>query len=320
MPLVASDYKTTPYLFNGHLQTIFPYLFRPDIAVEYDRQRMELADGDFLDLDWIQGGHKRLAILCHGLEGSSDSQYMKGMARALHAQDWDILAINFRSCSGEMNRHVRMYHHGEIEDLTTIIDHVVGTHHYQAISLCGFSLGGNVILKYLGTYGSKVPLVIRSAVAISVPCDLASSSEALDRWSSHFYTRRFRTSLKKKFELKNQMFPGTLDMKDYEKVKSWYDFDSKYTTRLTSFESADYYYSQGSANNFLPTIRTTTLLINALNDPFLLEPSYPYDLCKEHAYVYLETPSDGGHVGFWHPGLTQSYLERRAAIFFGQHV
>ncbi|NND08860.1 MAG: alpha/beta fold hydrolase [Saprospiraceae bacterium] len=320
MPLIDSNYRTSPLLFNGHLETIFPYLYRPEISVHYHRERMELTDGDFLDLDWLKEGRERLAILCHGLEGSSDSQYMKGMAKALHAKGWDVLAINFRSCSGEMNRLLRMYHHGEIEDLTSVIDYVIQTRDYQAISLCGFSLGGNVIIKYLGTQGSKVPLIIRSAMAVSVPCDLASSSQALDRWSSYFYTRRFRRSLRKKFELKNRMFPGTLDLKDFEKVKSWYDFDSKYTTRLTSFDSADYYYTQGSANNYIAGVRTTTLLINAANDPFLKSPSYPYALCEAHPYVSLEIPTRGGHVGFWYPGLPHSYLEDRASEFFDQHI
>ncbi len=302
------------------METIFPYLLRPVKSVNYARERLVLPDGDFLDLDWLVGGHKRLAILCHGLEGSSDSQYMKGMASVLHGKAWDVLAINFRSCSGEMNRRLRMYHHGEIEDLTTVVQHLIELGKYDALSLCGFSLGGNVILKYLGVLSSEVPLPVRSAVAISVPCDLASSSKALDRWSSYLYTRRFRRSLKEKFEAKNQQYPGTFDLENYHKVGSWHAFDSKYTTALTPFETAEEYYEQGSANNFLDGIRTSTLIINALNDPFLMRKSYPKDACEYHDFVYLETPKYGGHVGFWYPGLSQSYIESRAIEFMNQHV
>jgi predicted alpha/beta-fold hydrolase len=279
-----------------------------------------MPDGDFLDLDWLRSGQSKLLILCHGLEGSSDSQYMQGMAIAAQKKGWDVLALNFRSCSGEMNRNLRMYHHGEISDLTYILESFLPERGYQQISLSGFSLGGNVILKYLGTRGSNVPLEVRSAVVVSVPCDLASSSRALDKWYNYLYTRRFMQSLKKKFEHKSKQFPGKIDMSGYDKVRSWEQFDNTYTAMVTGFKNAAEYYQQGSAKNFLEGIRTTTLLINALNDPFLDAASFPTEICQDHNYVYLETPAQGGHVGFWYPGLGASYFENRALEFFEQQL
>ncbi len=315
MPIITSSYRAHPLLFNGHLETIWPYLFRRFDTLPYARERWELPDGDFLDLDWCRQGARRLVVLCHGLEGGASSSYMVGMTHAAQAQGWDVLALNFRSCSGEMNRLLRMYHHGEITDLTYVLDRLVDERSYDAISLCGYSLGGNVILKYLGTKGANVPLSIRSAVAVSVPCDLASSSEALDQWQNYLYTRRFRRSLREKFEQKARQFPGVLDLSAYDSIKSWYRFDNTYTTALTEFESADEYYRQGSANNFLAGIRTPTLLINALNDPFLQSPSFPKELVAGHDFVYLEIPETGGHVGFWKPGEKQTYAEHRACQF-----
>lgn len=307
-------------MFHGHLETILPYLVRKVEEVPYERERIELPDTDFLDVDWIRNGSDRLLILCHGLEGSSESQYMLGMARASMENGYDVLAINFRSCSGEMNRLLRMYHHGEIEDLTFLIEYVNRNYDYASIHLAGYSLGGNVILKYLGLTGPRVPLNVRSAMAVSVPCDLGSSSDRLSQWYNFLYTRRFMRSLKKKFDIKNQMFPGVLDLSGYHKVTSWREFDDRFTTKITSFASAAEYYDQGSANNFLQGIRTNTLLINAKNDPFLDKPSFPYKTCENQSFVFLETPDQGGHVGFWSPGQDRTYTEVRAFEFFEQYA
>jgi len=321
MPLDTTTHYTPPfYLKNPHLETILPYLMRRPGQINFDRRRVETPDGDFLDLDWSQKGHRRLLVLCHGLEGSSNSQYMLGMTKAANARKMDVLCINFRSCSGEMNRKLRMYHHGEIEDLTFVLDSIIKENQYQDINLAGFSLGGNVIIKYLGLNGGNVPLSIRSAVVMSVPCDLATSSKALDQRQNYLYTRRFMGSLKNKFDYKSKQFPGTIDMTLYDRIRTWEQYDNTYTTVVTGFKDAAEYYEQGSAKNYISGVRTNTLIINALNDPFLTETSYPYDLCKEHSFVTLATPKYGGHVGFWHPGMQESYLETRALQFIEQNI
>lgn len=316
MPLASSrPYKPWFYFLGPHFETIFPYLFRSVNDPEYHRERVELPDGDFLDLDWKRGHSDRLLVLCHGLEGSSDSQYMRGMTLAAYERGWDVLCINFRSCSGEMNRLLRMYHHGEIEDLKYVIRLVLSRERYQLVALCGFSLGGNVILKYLGVLANDVPKQIGAAVAISVPCDLASSSDALDRWYNQMYSRRFMRSLKPKFAHKDRQFPGLINMAVYDEIRTWAEYDNTFTTAVTGFADSMEYYQQGSANNFLAGISTRTLLINAQNDPFLREPSYPVKHCADHPHIYLEMPRYGGHVGFWYPGRKHSWVEDRALDF-----
>ncbi len=319
MPLEnKNSYRPVFYFLGPHVETIYPFLFRRVQSFPMERERIELPDGDFLDLDWLRTRSTRLLVLCHGLEGSSQSQYMRGMTYAAMRRRIDVMSINFRSCSGEMNRKLRLYHHGEIEDLSFLLQYILDRDSYQSISLCGFSLGGNVVLKYLGTYGNVVPLQIRSAVAISVPCDLVTSSQALDRWSNALYTRRFMRSLKRKFSEKSLLFPGKFDMSEFDRMKSWRQFDNTFTTAVTGFQNADDYYQQGSARYFIPNIRTKTLIINALNDPFLMEPSYPVELCRNHHQVYLETPDYGGHVGFWYPSLEEAYTETRVMQFISE--
>jgi predicted alpha/beta-fold hydrolase len=284
---------------------------------DYQRERLDLPDGDFVDLDWIRQGHSRLMVLCHGLEGGSDSQYMKGMARTGQNNDWDILALNFRSCSGEINRAVRMYHHGEIEDLEVVLQRKATR--YPVVALVGFSLGGNVIVKYAARKGSLEGR-IKTLVAISTPCDLASSSRALDRWQNKLYSRRFRRSLLKKFRKKVEQYPGMLDLSNYHKVKSWREFDDTFTTRLTGFRDADEYYQQGSANNFIREVEVPTLILNALNDPFLEDPSYPLEVSQKKENIILEMPEFGGHVGFWYPGRKTTYAEDRCIEFLHKVV
>ncbi len=310
-------YKPPPYLFSPHLETILPHLLRSVNGFDYQRERLDLPDGDFVDLDWVRQSHKRLMVLCHGLEGGSDSQYMRGMARTGHNNGWDILALNFRSCSGEINRAIRMYHHGEIEDLEVVLQQK--TSQYPVVALVGFSLGGNVIVKYVASKGSLGGR-IRGLVAVSTPCDLASSSKALDRWQNQLYSRRFRRSLFRKFRKKVDQYPGLLDLSIYDKIKSWREFDDTFTTRLTGFRDADEYYQQGSANNFINKVQVPTLLLSALNDPFLEDPSYPREVSQKKKNIFLEMPKFGGHVGFWYPGRKTTYAEERCIEFLHEVV
>ena len=188
-----------PALFsNPHVQTVFPSLFRRVPGIHYQRERIETPDGDFLDLDWSRNGSSGLGIVLHGLEGDSKRAYMLGMAKALNNAGWDAVCLNFRGCSGECNRRLRFYHSGETGDLHTVISHVVKQHTYLGIALIGFSLGGNVILKYLGEQGRRSHPLIKKAVAVSVPCDLASSSLKLSRSLNRIYLKRFLRMLRKK--------------------------------------------------------------------------------------------------------------------------
>jgi len=313
MPIVQSLFKPPFLLGNGHLQTILPVLLPRRINITYERERLELEDGDFLDLDWSRSGHGRVAILLHGLEGCTDNGYMRGMAAALNATGWDALAWNFRGCSGESNRLPRFYHSGETGDIAAVVRHA--STNYSDIVLVGFSLGGNVVLKYLGE-AKPHPAVI-GAVAISTPVDLASSARALDqRRPNKIYLGRFLQTLIKKVEAKAGIFPREFDVSGIRSIKSFQEFDDRYTARLHGFRDAEDYWRQSSSRQFLPGINVPTLLLNAKNDPFLTPESFPFAEAGQSRFLTLEAPESGGHVGFFDftHGL-QPWHEPRAARF-----
>lgn len=317
MPLIPrSSYPGAPfYQFNAHLQTILPAILRKVKGVHYERERFTLSDGDFVDLDWIDKGSKKIVLLAHGLEGNSDRHYMKGMAKKFAQEKWDILAWNCRSCSGEMNRKVRLYNHGEINDIHEVILHALKTKSYEKVVLIGFSMGGNIIMKYLGVHGNEVPDALFKAIAYSAPCDLVTSVVLLDQPQSRFYKNRFLKKLKPKIKYKAQQHPGIIDFDNFSKITQWKDFDNFFTAPLNNYENADDFYQQGSALNFMPGIRIPTLLVNAQNDPILTPKCSPLSLCKSHDYIYLETPKEGGHVGFMTSSGKQAWSEQRAMEF-----
>ncbi len=313
MPLILSSYKTPPfYLFNSHAETIVPSIFRK-VSGTYDRERLELPDGDFVDLDWMRSNNKKLVIISHGLEGSSDRHYSKGMATYFYVHGWDALAWNCRGCSGVMNRLPRFYHHGATEDIAAVIDHAIQLK-YEHISLVGFSMGGSMSLKYIGERNGILPTQIKSAVTFSVPCDLKSSATELDKPSKKFYLNRFLRKLEKKIRAKSILFPE-ISATGFEKIKTFREFDNRYTAPLHGFTDADDFYTRASSGPYIQSIEIPTLIVNALNDPFLPNACYPVEIAKEHTQVYLEMPARGGHVGFSLPGASESWMERRAYEF-----
>ncbi|GAA4468284.1 alpha/beta fold hydrolase [Nibrella saemangeumensis] len=317
MPIVQkSAYPGAPaYLYNGHLQTIFPSIFRNVPDVGYERERLVLADGDFVDLDWIKCGQRKLVVLTHGLEGDSRRQYMLGMATLFAGHGWDVLAWNCRSCSGEMNKSFRLYNHGEIDDIGEVIQHALRTRSYDTVVLVGFSMGGNITLKYLGVHGRAIPDVIRRAVAISAPADLLASACRLDQPSNRLYRYRFMKKLVRKLRQKADLFPGTLDMQKLKEVTVWRDFDNFFSAPVNGYRDADDFYTQASAVNYMPGIIVPTLVLNAQNDPILSPECSPAWLAGKHPHIYLETPRSGGHVGFVVARDPHTYAERRTLSF-----
>ena len=318
MPLLTtSTYKTPPfYLFNGHLETIIPSIFRKIEGITYQRERLELADGDFLDLDWLTQSSDKLIIVTHGLEGNSDRHYVKGCVKLFHENGWDALAWNCRSCSGEMNRNLRMYHHGEIEDIQTVMEHAIKRQAYKEIYLIGFSMGGNITLKYLGVHGKNVPKQLKGAVTFSAPCDLTSSAALLDAPQSLFYKQKFYRKLVKKMRIKAEQYPGVIDMNQLAAVRSWRDFDERFSAPLNGFKDAQAFYDQASSINYIEGIHIPTLLVNAQNDPILTKECSPATIARSHPFFYLETPAKGGHVGFAIRGEEYTWMELRALVFF----
>ncbi|MCS7018216.1 MAG: alpha/beta hydrolase [Bernardetiaceae bacterium] len=296
------------------MQTIVPSLLRKVTGVRYQRERIDTPDGDFLDLDWATGKSNRLVIVTHGLEGSSQRHYVKGLIKALYAVGWDGLAWNCRSCSGEINRLPRFYHHGDTSDLELVVQHAIAKG-YKHILLAGFSLGGSITLKYLGERGLNVAPQIKKGLAVSVPCDLASCSKELSKPQKIFYTNKFLRRLEKKIKLKSQLMPEKICYADFKKVRVFKDFDNLFTAPLHGFRDADDYYASVSSKNFLDGIRIPTLLISALNDPFLTDECFPKQQAAQNPYLHLELTTQGGHVGFQMLGTNETYVERRAVAW-----
>ncbi|MEX1117912.1 MAG: alpha/beta fold hydrolase [Terrimicrobiaceae bacterium] len=318
MPIVdPSPYRPPRGLWGGHLQTIYPALFRKVGQVTSCRERLEIPDGDFLDLDWkISGGSSRLAVISHGLEGDAGNTCVQGMAAALHGRGWDILAWNFRGCSREPNRLLRSYHSGETGDLQVVISHALATGRYERVDLIGFSLGGNMTLKYLGDGGRDVDRRIVSAVAFSVPCDLASSSRQLEKFANRIYMRRFLVGLRKKIREKMRQFPGELLDHGLDRMRTFQEFDGAYTAPLHGFLSAEDYWQRASCRPVLSGITIPALMVNARNDPFLAPACFPFKEAERSPFFYFEAPADGGHVGFVSFNKQNRYWSETRALEF----
>jgi predicted alpha/beta-fold hydrolase len=315
MPLVESDYQPPLGFRNGHWQTIYASLFRRVPDVVYRREQIDTPDDDFLDLDWVKTGADRVVILSHGLEGSTQRSYIRGMARALSQCRWDVIAWNYRGCGGTPNRQLRSYHSGATEDLEVVVQHALAME-YEQVALVGFSLGGNLTLKYLGERGAELDSRICAAATFSVPTDLDAGSAHLDGRSNWIYAKRFLVNLREKVRQKRTQYPDALPGYDEAAITSLRAFDDCYTAPLHGFADAADYYAQSSSKPFIADIAVPTLIVNAADDPFLPEACYPVGETRDHPHVFLETPARGGHVGFvaFHPDK-MFWSEQRAIGF-----
>jgi predicted alpha/beta-fold hydrolase len=283
----------------------------------YERERLETSDGDFVDLDWSRGeGSRGLVFIMHGLEGHSRRKYVLGMVKAARERGLDAVAMNFRGCSGEPNRKVSMYHSGWTRDLHESLLMIEALGRYSCVHLVGFSLGGNVILKYLGEDPSIVPEFVRAAVAISVPCDLEDSARALARPQCAFYTRYLLDQLRKKIIEKGRLFPGALDLKGVETLRTFRQFDDRFTAPLHGFRDALDYWRRSSSRQYMTGIDRRTCIINAANDPFLGPRCYPAEEARANDRLTLLTPPTGGHVGFVGSGRGGMYWSEWMAMCF----
>ncbi|WP_026950217.1 YheT family hydrolase [Algoriphagus mannitolivorans] len=317
MPLLQdSSFKRPKWLFNGHLETIYPALARRVNFQSPRNERITTPDGDFLDLDWYCNGNHRLTIISHGLEGSSSRPYMLGMTKKFVQNGFDVLAWNYRGCSGELNDKPIFYHSGATYDLETVVDHAEKK--YDEIFLVGFSLGGNLTLKYLGEKRSRSPK-IKKGVAVSVPLDLGKSCDKISTRENFLYSKRFLKSLKEKVIRKSEKFPQQIDFRALNHVKTLRDFDNFFTGPLHGFKDAEEYYQVNSSLFFLEGIQVPTLVLNALNDPFLSQSCFPKDLAEKLDQVYFEFPSHGGHVGFSSALFENTYYSEGRAVEFITH-
>ncbi len=294
-----------------HSQTLWARLARyaPDVALW--RERLELPDGDFIDLDWVEGGGGPIVIVLHGLEGSSDSPYARGILRAVERRGWRGVVMHFRGCSGEPNRLARSYHSGDTGDLAYLVDTLRRREPGTPLATVGVSLGGNVLLKWLGKNGKQVPL--RAAVAVSVPFVLGDAAERLQHGFSRVYQWQLLRSLRNNVTEKSRRMKLPLRVQDLNALKSFRDFDEHVTAPLHGFDSADHYYTVSSSRQYLKGIAVPTLVLHARDDPFMSEAAIPRgDELSET--VTLELSPRGGHVGFvagrW-PWRPRYWLEER---------
>lgn len=322
MPVIHStEYKRPFYLLNRHFETLIPSLTRKPRGVMYDREKIDISDGDFLNLDWAKGGHDRLMIFSHGLEGDSRSNYALGMAKAFRKHDWDVLAWNCRSCGGEMNRNFRLYHHGNSDDLSEVIDHVLEAYPgYKQIVLVGVSMGGAINLKYLGEQGSQVNAKIIASIGFSVPTHLPHSVDTMHMKGNSIYRRFFLKNLKEKMKVKAQQFPGRLNLDGIDEIDDLYLFADRFTGPMYGFDSGEAFYNSATALPHLPNIKVPALVVNALNDPMLHDLCYPKEIAATHNYLYLELLEHGGHVGFSRYGGGMNWAERRALRFLEEVI
>lgn len=313
MPIKQSTYTPPFYLTNGHTQTIYPTFFRK-IKPDFDyRERLITPDQDFIDVDWKKTGSKKCVILSHGLEGNSKKWYISAMTKHFNMHQFDVCAWNFRGCSGEPNLTLSTYHSGKTEDLDLVIQNALPK--YDEIYLVGFSMGGNVSLKYIGEYSEDLNPKIKKCAVFSVPIDLYGSCLELNKTSNIVYMKTFLSELKEKLEAKQKLFPNDISLENYGNIKNFIDFDNTYTAPLNGFKDSADYCKKASSKQFIPSIKIPTLLVNAKNDPFLSKTCYPVKECKDHKFVTLEMPKEGGHISFAQNGGIY-YSEQRALEFF----
>lgn len=311
--IVESNFKPHWLLRSPHLQTLWPVWTKPK-PPSGRMERLELPDGDFLDLQWFDGGGP-LVIVMHGLEGSIESHYAGAVMRALMKNGYTGLFMHFRGCSGEPNRLDRAYHSGETGDFTSVLEHatyVTGKPLHAAI---GYSLGGNVLLKWLGEQGASAP--IEKAVSVSVPFRLDAAGQRLEQGISRIYQNHLMQKMRAGYKARFSHRSSPLDV-DVDELETFWQFDDKVTAPLHGFDGADDYYNRCSSRQFLKAIEKTTLVIHAEDDPFMFPETVPEE-SELSPSVTLELSKHGGHVGFIGGRfLPQRWLEGRILDFLGE--
>ena len=309
---VTSGFRAAWWLSSPHLQTVWPSLFRPRFEVSFERERLELEDGDFIDLDWTtRPGGPRLLVL-HGLEGCSQSHYVKGLSAAMHGMGWRVITMHYRGCSGEPNRLSRAYHSGETGDLWRVVRELRRREAHTPLCVAGYSLGGNVVLKWLGERGAEAE--VDAAVAVSVPflLDLAAArlTRGLSRLYQWYLLRLMRRKLLEKFRRWER---PPVDISRHRSWRTMSAFDDAVTAPLHGFRGARDYYRCASARPYLGAIAVPTLILHARDDPLMSEAVIP-DPEELSESTTLELSERGGHVGFIggsSPAKAEYWLERR---------
>ena len=325
MTAAPADYRPPWWLRGRHLQSIWGPLRRRPRRPAFRRERWETPDGDFLDLDWLAAPARTdtpCVVVLHGLEGSSESHYALGLMGLVEAAGWRGVVVHFRSCSGELNRLGRLYHSGETADLDFVLRRLIESAPGAPIGLAGVSLGGNVMLKWLGEGGEKAPDEVAAAVAISVPFDLAACAAVLDRGLNRLlYTAHFLRTMKPKVRAKAALYGGLVNVRAAMRARTFRLYDRLVTAPIFGFADEEDYWRRSSSGPFLCRIRRPTLLISAVNDPFVPPETLPRAEVARSPWLEAAFPAEGGHAGFLEGlGAGPSWAERRAVEFLARHL
>lgn len=318
--LTTSPFESPWWLRSAHLQTLWAPILRRGPNPRFRRERLELEDGDFLDLDWTENRNGPIVLVLHGLEGSSKSPYARGLLQAIANHGWRGVLMHFRGCSGEPNRLDRTYHSGDTADLAAVVAMLGKQTPDAPLAAVGYSMGGNVLLKWLGELGAESPLA--AAVAISVPFTLSSAAERLDLGFSRLYQRRLIGDLRRKLREKFRHRTSPIDLAAVERCRNFWDFDDLVTAPLHGFRDVHDYYSRASSRQYLHAIETPTLIVHARDDPFMAPDVVP-ESHELSPTTVLEISERGGHVGFVHgrwPWQTRYWLEKRIPVYLETYL
>jgi predicted alpha/beta-fold hydrolase len=324
--ITKSSFRPAMFAANRHIQTLLPTFLRGNISVHYEHQEITLPDGDFLDLAWnripAKSENDPIVVIFHGLEGSIDSPYVKGLMRQVTKCGWHVVLMHFRNCSGRMNRAARTYHSGETSDARFLIQWLKDNFPYAPLLAVGYSLGGNMLLKLLGEMQSEAPL--HAAVAISVPLLLNVCADQMRSGFSQIYQYQLLRKMKQKVLAKYRQYDYQkligLNRSKIRDIKDFWDFDAAFTAPINGFKNAQDYYARSSARQYLARIQKPTLIIQSMDDPFMSPTVIPQE-DELSSSVCLELSDKGGHVGFvsgylWKP---EFWLEKRVVEYFASH-
>jgi predicted alpha/beta-fold hydrolase len=343
MQRVASRFVAPGWLTGGHAQTVAGVALRahvPHVKVHGDvrrrRERIATPDGDFLDLDWFESGddatrasaaHEKaanvpLVLLLHGLEGSSNSGYVKVLARELAAAGLESVGLNFRSCSGELNRGPRLYHAGETDDVEFVIEQLAARRPGRPLAAVGFSIGGNMLLRWMGEAGERATELLDAAAVVSVPFDLEAGANFMEASASRLYLRHLLPSLRAKIAAKRELLRGRIDVQRALHARTFFEFDDAATSPLYGFKDVHDYYRRASCAPRIGGVRVPTLVVHALDDPFLPASAIPTAAIAGNPWLVPAISEHGGHVGFVHgtPWAPRFFAEEAVTEHLAQRL
>ncbi|MBP5672085.1 MAG: alpha/beta fold hydrolase [Lentisphaeria bacterium] len=317
MPLIEKSSYHAPFLLgNAHIQTILPSYMRHEDDIAYEREPFNTPDDDVIQLDWSKVGSDRLLIINHGLCGHTHRHYVLSLVKAFNANGWDCMAWNYRGTSKEQNKQLKFTTNNSTDELGWLVNHAIDKGHYRKIALSGYSMGGNIATLYLSREAERVPPQVIGGAVFCAAIDLHGCTISLDNPFNRIYTKHFLKKLIALARAKHEQFPDKVDLSNIDGIKTFHDYDNRFTAPLVGFKDADDYYTTASASRYLEKLKLPLLMVNPKNDPFLGGDCYPVEFAKKSDKLFLEIPDSGGHCGFITPGRDKLWWPAQRALDF----